>query len=128
METNRETKKKKLQIDYNKKKFSTEEIEQIQTEVKFIMDKYPGHVPIICSSDKLKLQKNKYLVNKHLTFGEFVFSVRKKIDKLKESEGIYFLVNDVMIPMSVDIGTLYHQNKDHGNILRIWVVKENMFG
>lgn len=123
------TKRKKLTIDYNKTEFSKEEKEQIKNEVHFIISKYPDHVPIICSSSKLKMQKNKFLVNKNLTFSEFIGSVRKKIEKLNAEDGLFFLVDNIMIPMTMDIGTVYHQNKDpNTNILQIWIMKENMFG
>ena len=121
--------KEKLVIDYNKKTFTEEENEQIKREVNHILNKYPGYVPIICSSSNLKLQKHKYVVNRHLTFSEFVVSIRKKITKLNEKEGLFFLVNNIMVPLSSDIGTIYEQNKDSStNILQIWISKENMFG
>lgn len=121
--------KRKLDIDYNKKAFTEEEKDQIKVEANHILNKYPGYVPIICSSNKLKLEKHKYVVNRHLTFSEFVASIRKKIVKLNEKEGLFFLVNNIMVPLSLDIGTIYEQNKDLStNILQIWISKENMFG
>lgn len=121
--------KRKLDIDYNKKEFTNEEKEQMRTEANHILNKYPGYVPIICSSTKLQLEKHKYVVNRHLTFSEFIVSIRKKITKLNEKEGLFFLVNNVMVPLSMDIGTIYEQNRDLStNILQIWISKENMFG
>lgn len=121
--------KGKLTIDYNKKKFTEEENEQIKMEANHILNKYPGYVPIICSSNKLKLEKHKYVVNRNLTFSEFVVSIRKKINKLNEKEGLFFLTNNVMVSLSLDIGSIYEQNKDKNTgILQIWITKENMFG
>lgn len=121
--------KKRLDIDYNKKTFTKEELEQITIESTHILNKYPGYVPIICSSSKFDLKKHKYIVNRHLSFSEFVASIRKKIDKLSEKEGLYFIVNNVMVPLTLDMGTVYEQNKDpETGILRIWVLKENIFG
>lgn len=121
--------RKKIEIDYNKNTFTDEEKAQIKMEANHILTKYPGYVPIICSSSKFNLQKNKYVVNKNLTFSEFVISIRKKIPKLNEKEGLYFLTNDTMIPLSMDIGTIYDQHKDLStDILQIWILKENMFG
>lgn len=121
--------KRKLDIDYNKKNFTEEEREQMKTEANHILNKYPGYVPIICSSNKLKLEKHKYVVNRHLTFSEFVVSIRKKIVKLNEKEGLFFLANNIMVPLSLDIGNIYEQNKDKNTgILQIWISKENMFG
>ena len=59
-----------------------------------ILEKYPDRIPIIIEKDKkskLKnIDKNKYLVPKNMTLGQFIYVIRKRID-LDSSEALFFL-------------------------------------
>jgi hypothetical protein len=116
-------------IDFNKKTFTEEEKEYMLHEACRLLEKYPNHIPIICGSQKVKFSKNKFLASKDLTFGQFIASLRTKTQNLKPEEGLFFMIQGRMVPVSTPLGLLYSQHKDNETeMLYIWVEKENVFG
>jgi GABA(A) receptor-associated protein len=100
-------------------------------ESKRIMEKYPDRIPIICDCDpssKWTITHRKYLVPKTHTVSDFVFVIRKRMS-LKESEAIYILINDRVIPpSSSSMSKLYADYKDPDGFLYITICKESAFG
>ena len=78
--------------NYKKSKSENERI----TESSKILEKYPNRVPIIVEKElksKIKdIDKNKFLVPEDMSFGQFMFIIRKRI-KLDSTEALFIFVN-----------------------------------
>jgi GABA(A) receptor-associated protein len=123
--------KKKSIIDFTKSTFTDEEKLIISKEVELIREKYPHYIPIIVRTkdDSIVLKKRKFLVGGDITMGQFMFILRKKMDKLKPSEAIFLFVNNMVPSSSSFLSSIYASNKDLDmNMLFITVSKENTFG
>ena len=101
-------------------------------EAQRVLEKYPDKIPIIVNvSDKCKdlnpLDKNKYIVPSDMTVGQFVYVVRKKI-KLKQGQALFFFTNNVLIPNSVTLKSIYENNKSENGFLYIYYSTESTFG
>lgn len=99
-----------------------------------ILQQYPDRIPIIIekyassnANNLDELDKKKYLVPKDLTFGELIHVLRKRL-RLNKEEGLFFFINDTMIPTSLAINEIYKQHKDEDLYLYILYDKENIFG
>ena len=96
-----------------------------------ILGKYPERIPIIvCKADNCTLpdiDKQKYLVPKEFTLGQFIYVVRKRI-KLDANEALFVLVNNSLQPGNSLIETIYESNKDKDKFLYITYSSENTFG
>jgi GABA(A) receptor-associated protein len=108
-------------------------LQQRQQESKRILDKYPDKIPIICekrTSDHQipQLIKFKYLVPSDFTVGQFVFTIRKKIELPPEQALYIFLENNILPPTVQPLGLLYEQNKNEDGFLYIIYAGENTFG
>ena len=115
----------KICSDYGKKPF-TERV----YEAERILAKYPDRIPIICQrSDKNVpiIDKEKYLVPKDLTLGQFIYVIRKRI-KLTPEKAIYVFINNKLFPTSSLINILYERNKSSDKFLYVSYSSENTFG
>ena len=96
-----------------------------------ILLKYPDRVPIICEKSKMdsniELNKKKYLINKHVTIGEFLFYVRKTL-LINEYTALFLLIGDVMPPNNSPVGVLYDAYSNMDGYLYITYSFENTFG
>jgi GABA(A) receptor-associated protein len=97
-----------------------------------IKDKYPDRVPVIVeklkSSDIQEIDKNKYLVPKDLTVGQFIYIIRKRI-KLNEDESMFLFFNEnILAPNTSLIKEIYEEHKDLDNFLYGSYAKESVFG
>lgn len=116
-------------FDYNKKEFSEIEKDILYEEVVRIRQKYPEHIPVLCSSAKLGLSRHKYLVGPNITFQQFIFSVRSRVKCISQEDGIFFLVNNVMPTGSASMSTIYNEHKNPETLfLHVVVQKESVFG
>lgn len=93
-----------------------------------IMSKYPQRVPIIvdCKKD-IDLDKNKYIVPKDLTVGQFMYILKKRI-KINNKQSIFLLCNNILIINTELIKNLYNKHKDVDGFLYIIISLENTFG
>ena len=94
--------------------------------------KYPDRIPIIIEKhDSCKiinqLEFKKYLVPKELTMGQFIGMIRSKV-KLEPSIGMFVFVNNLLVPNSQCIGSLYNENRDTDGFLYMKYSAENTFG
>tara|TARA_B100000029_G_C16716902_1_gene645423 strand:+ start:72 stop:452 length:381 start_codon:yes stop_codon:yes gene_type:complete len=102
-------------------------------ESKRIMEKYPNRIPVICErshdSDIPNIDKNKYLVPKDLTIGQFLFVIRKRI-KLPPMKAIFLFIGEQYIipPTSHLMSIVYDAYKDSDGYLYIKYSGENTFG
>jgi GABA(A) receptor-associated protein len=122
--------KKRSQIDFSKHSFTDQEKFIIAKEVEIIKDKYPNYVPILVRArGDLKLTKFKYLVGGEITFGQFLFILRKKMNGLRSSEALFLFVDNALPVSSRSLMSMYNEKKDPElNMLIVTVCKENTFG
>ena len=105
--------------------------QQRSREALNIMGKYPNSLPIIVqngpSSTLPLIDKNKFLVPKDITFGEFVYVIRKRL-KLKEYQSIFVFVNRTLPLNTKLISVLYDEHSEDDNFLYCYIQGENVFG
>lgn len=112
------------------KKNSIEKRAQVCSEMK---QKYPNRYGIIVSkregSQAPDITKNKYLAPDDLTINQLIYVFRKRI-AIKESQGIFFFVDNILLSVSssMPISELYHKYKDTDGFLYVTYDVENTFG
>ena len=98
-----------------------------------IIEKYPDRVPIICersrsaTSDCPHIDKNKYLVPRDLTIGQFIYVIRKRM-RLNSEKALYLFINGIIPSSSQLLGGIYEYYKDSDGFLYIMYSYENTFG
>lgn len=97
-----------------------------------ICKKHPDRVPIIvCKNSKdIKLadiDKQKFLVPRDMTIGQFIYVIRKRI-KLKPEQALFVLVNNSLQPTNKILDIIYNDCKDEDGFLYIVYSSENTFG
>lgn len=117
--------KKKIEFDYKLKTT----LEQRQLEANKIMKKYPDRVPIIIESGTsgLVIEKKKFLVPRDLTVGQFIFTIRKRI-QLSPDKALYLFVGDKIPATSAKISQIYDESHDEDLYLYAIVAEESTFG
>ena len=106
--------------------------EKRKAESDRIHEKYPDKIPLILersdSTHLPEIEKKKYLMQKDVTIGQFMFIVRKQI-KINESEAIFFLVNNSTVPPTgATMGEIYDKNADKDGFLYITYSAQQAFG
>ena len=113
--------------------FQKKPIEERTAESSSIMTKYPGKIPILVfkskSSKELpELGKNKFLVSKDLTAGQFIYILRKRI-KLDSTKAIFIFTEKSTLPVTHEpISILYDNHKNEDGFLYMYYSSENTFG
>jgi GABA(A) receptor-associated protein len=97
-----------------------------------IMIKYPDRIPIICDKNfndmsVPQIDRNKYLVPKDLTIGQFIHVIRKRI-RLPPERALYLIINNSIPSTSSIIGEIYPNNCNIDRFLYIRYTSENTFG
>ena len=97
-----------------------------------VLSKYPERLPIILEraencSDIEPIDKNKFLVPKEITFGQFLFSIRKRL-KLLPSKSFFLYTDDLLISNSENIASAYEKYKKEDGFMYINYTSENTFG
>lgn len=99
-----------------------------------ILCKYPQHVPIIVTYIKFEScnVKNKFLISKHATLGELIYSIRKQL-KLNPSEAIFIYFDNILMANNQNIGEIYNnylskKSPNNDKFLYAIVSKESTFG
>lgn len=94
-----------------------------------LLVKYPDRVPCIVLYDPkiYYIENKKYLVPINITFGQFVYIIRKNI-KIQETSSIFVFTNNILIPSSMLIWEVYNKYKDPSGILFCTASLENAFG
>jgi GABA(A) receptor-associated protein len=96
-----------------------------------IIEQYPDRIPVIvepaekCSIGRI--DKNKYLVPRELSMGQFVYVIRKRI-KLEPEKALFVFINQVLPPTSSCIYDIYNEHKDADGFLYVTYTGENTFG
>ena len=98
-----------------------------------LIKEYPNRVPIIIWNilhPEINFDDNKrrYIVQKDITFAQFIFIIRKKLS-LNSDEALYLFVGNPsqMICNSQLIGLIYNNHQEDG-FLRVTIAKESTFG
>lgn len=112
-----------------KKTFSFEER---FAESQRVLYKYPERVPIICEKYKQsthipEIDKKKYLVPVDLTFGQFIYVIRRRLN-LSSEKAIFLFVNGNIPASSSLIYHHYSSCKDRDGFLYVTYSSENVFG
>ena len=107
-------------------------LEKRKEEAEKIMNKYPGRIPVICERSGLTnvplIDKNKYLVPRDLTLGQFIHVIRKRL-KLSSAKAIFLFINNRTIPpTSMTLGAIYEEYRSSDDFLYITYCGENTFG
>lgn len=110
----------------------SKDFEQRLEESKKIREKYPMRIPIIIKrGDKCKniddIDKHKFLVPNDLTVGQFIFTIRKRIE-LTPEKALFLYVNNTMPPISSLILHVYEEHKNEDGFLYITYTSESTFG
>ena len=114
----------------NKGKFKDFPFETRLTESKRIMEKFPDRIPIIVERGNTNIQeidKNKYLVPKDLTVGQFMYVLRKRI-KLNPEEAFYIFINNTLPATAQLLSIEYNNKKDKDGFLYVTYAGESTFG
>ena len=95
-----------------------------------IIQKYPNRIPIILEhkpSSRSYTQHNtkKYLVPKHVTIGQFVYIIKKKLDMRTDDESLFFSIHDTLPEITATLHEIYEQYKDNDGYLYILYFNEN---
>lgn len=107
-------------------------IERIK-ESNRILTKYPDRIPIICeknvnaSKDCPIIEKNKYLLSKDITVGQFMYIIRKRLN-IPANKALFLFIGNIIPSSTNHIISLYNSYKDIDNFLYINYSFENTFG
>jgi GABA(A) receptor-associated protein len=99
-------------------------------EIKKLRAKYPDRIPIFLIKDKstnVSIVKSKFLVPGTLTFGEFIYNIRR-LYKLKPEEALYFYINGVLPNNGELISIVHDKCKGADGALHVVYSAENTFG
>ena len=105
-------------------------LEARKKESSTMLQRFPDRVPVIVQRRKQSIQdidKKKFMTPKSLTFGQFVFVVRKRL-QLRSTEAIFLFTNNKMINSQETMFTTYEKEKDEDGFLYIIYDFENPFG
>lgn len=109
-------------------KYSYEERKKEATTIK---ERYPDRIPVIVEkeqhSDIVEIDKHKFLVPNHLTVGQFVYVIRKRM-KLPPEKAIFIFVHDQIPNHACLMKSIYEESKDSDEFLYIKYTGENAFG
>ena len=97
------------------------------------MNAYPERVPIIC--EKLEnlinyapnIDKNKYLVPRDMTLGQFVYVIKKRLN-LTPDKAIFLFINGAVLKFATKIESIYEIYKHEDGFLYVNYSFENTFG
>lgn len=109
---------------------SVHSFEKRLAEATKVKQKFPDRVPVIVevgSTDLPVLDKNKYLIPRDLTVGQFIYILRKRI-KLSPENAIFVFVNNKLPATSETIGNIYEKEKEPDNFAYFLVKSETTFG
>jgi GABA(A) receptor-associated protein len=108
-------------LKYSEKKTKTIEALRLRT-------KYPDRVPVIVLFDKdILSDKKKFLVPKHLTVGQFLHVIRKRV-KISSEQALYMYCNNELPVHSKLISEIFTQYENEDGFLYVSVCIENTFG
>lgn len=113
---------------------SVNSFEERCAEADRIITKYPDRIPVIVqkntnSSSKTlpDLVKAKFLVPDHISYGQFLYIIRSRIN-LPAEKALFLFINNSLPSASSDLKSLYEQHKDDDKFLYCFYGTESTFG
>jgi GABA(A) receptor-associated protein len=113
---------------------SSKSFEERKKESERMLTKYNDRIPVIVeksntfSNNLPTIERNKYLVPKDLTVGQFLHVIRKGI-KLDSAQALFIFVNKNIVPPSTAfVSSVYDDYKCEDGFLYITYATENVFG
>lgn len=111
---------------------STHSFDERKNECDKLAISHPERVCVIVEpahneKSLLPLSKNKFLIQKDLSFSNFKYIILKHL-KLNKSRAVYFYVGDTIINSTFIMGTIYDNYKENDGMLYINYMSENTFG
>jgi hypothetical protein len=105
----------------------------MDSQLSSILQKNPNVIPIWVISKQIKLKKHKFLINKDLTWGDFIFrGIRKNIEEKNKNNkdiSLFVFINNKILPKNTSlIGEIYNEYKSIDKFLYVTVLQENTFG
>lgn len=105
--------------------------EKRKAECSAVLKKYPDRVPCIIEMSKQcsfnKPEKKKFLIPQNLSISQLQYVVRKRI-KVMPDIAIFMFINNVLIPSSSELSSVYQEHKDKDGFLYIVITSESTFG
>ena len=95
-----------------------------------VIIKYPNRIPIICESatNEINLDKSKFITSDDLTFGQFLYVIRKRA-KIKHEKAIYLLTErNNAPPQHMYMVNVYNEYVNEDGFLYIVVNGDTAFG
>ena len=99
-------------------------------EAKKILSKYSDRVPVIVQKNKNDdpdIDKNKFIVPRDLTMGQFQYVIRKRL-RLSPEKGLFLYVGGTVITSSELMTTVYETYCSDNLFLYVRYGMENVFG
>lgn len=112
---------------------TTYSFEQRREEGKRVFEKYRDRIPVICERNMMSsnlcpdIDKKKYLVPNDLTFGQFLFVIRKRL-KLPSEKALFLFVEQTMPNNQNTMAELYSKFASPDYFMYITYSLENVFG
>ena len=99
---------------------------------KHVLEIFPDRVPVIVEPHPRtipapQLRRKKYVVPGDLTLGAFIYEVRKQMT-IRPEEAIFFMVNDILVPVNSVMFNVYDRYKEECGFLYFTITTENTFG
>jgi GABA(A) receptor-associated protein len=110
---------------------STETISITPEEVYRLRSKFPDHVPVFVSRspssrDIPTIDKHKYIVPKHLSVGQFIYTIRCRL-RLAPDKALFLYIDNNLPLSSMNMGEVYQKYSRYGFIHCIYA-GESTFG
>ena len=99
-------------------------------ESRQIMIKYPSSAPLIVEpkdEKTLRIYKNKFIVPWDLTYGQFLYIIRKRL-KINPNESIFMFCNGTLPSSQDTIQSVYQRHGNNDGFLYLLYAFENTFG
>jgi len=97
-----------------------------------IRAKYPDKIPIFVARahnarDIPDIKKHKFLVSSSISFGQFIFIIRKQLI-LPPEKALFVFINNTLPTSSSLLSELYSNHKSPDGVLHMIYISENTFG
>lgn len=102
-----------------------------KSDIERMQAKYPhavfAYVSLAPRSNLPPLDKQKYMVPKNTTVGQFLYILRKRF-RLPSDKALFIFVNNTLPASSQTMNEVYQHHKSPDGILRITCTSESVFG